>query len=54
MTEPEWDDDYDEDDEHDRFHPWMFAGCEECSERADRLERLYQDRLRTAHAEPSP
>lgn len=36
---PEWDDEYDDVDEaHDALHPWMFAGCDDCAERANWLE----------------
>lgn len=40
--------DYDEDDGHDEFHPWMFAGCDACAERANWLEAEEQHRRRLA------
>jgi hypothetical protein len=32
------DDGYDEDEVHNARHPWWFAGCADCDERADRRE----------------
>lgn len=31
-------DEYDEDEAHNARHPWWFAGCADCDERADRRE----------------
>jgi hypothetical protein len=51
MTAPEWlnpdgvdpsePDDYDEDAEHDAWHPHWIEGCDACIDRADRLEERH-------------